>query len=120
MPESPLKEGPSSDDDDQVLSFLAKVERLLKRLNEGVLIFIFKKIPKRIYDVAEALIRHFREYFDWAIRVSKSLGKITLFLLVLTFFVIGPPLVFSYFHTSYFVWGAWAVSYTHLTLPTKA
>jgi hypothetical protein len=81
--------------EDEVLSFLERFERLLWRLIEGIVEFLGKRLPNWIYESVKYLLADFTEYFDWAIRVFKRIGKIACYGMILLLLVVGPLILFS-------------------------
>jgi hypothetical protein len=87
---------PGSSDEDEILSFLARVEKFLLRIIEGIVIFFVHRIPKWTYEVIRGCLEHLWEYVERFIRIVVRLGRVVGLMVVLAALVIGPGVALSY------------------------
>jgi hypothetical protein len=84
---------PDPRSEDEVLSFLTRLERFLLRIIEGIGIFFVHRIPKWTYEVIRGLLENVWEYLERFVRIIVRLGRVTVLTGVLLVVVIGPGLL---------------------------
>jgi hypothetical protein len=86
---------PGSKGEDEVLSFLERLERMLARLIEGIGVFFVHRIPKWMYEVIRACLEDIWAYLERAVRVLVRLVRVMILTAVLLAIVLGPLFVLS-------------------------
>ncbi len=81
---------PTSREEDEVLSFLERLERLLLRLIEGIGVFFVHRIPKWTYEVIRACLQDIWSYLERAVRVLGRLVRVAILTTVFLGIVLGP------------------------------
>jgi hypothetical protein len=84
---------PGPDGQDEILSTLARIERFLFRILQGIVIFFAQKIPRFLYDVLKALWRNFWAYFEKLARIIGRAGRVAILSMLLVLVVVGPGVV---------------------------
>jgi hypothetical protein len=99
----------SPEDKDEVLGALARFERLLKRVIEGIFVFFIHRIPKWTYELIRGVLEHLRHYFERLIRITIRLVRVAFWLVILVGVVVGPGVAMLYWNAPQPILYIWCV-----------
>ncbi len=86
--------------DDEVISFLDSIAILLRRLNEGILHFLFRFLPEWLMKFVD---------LTWFVKLTNKVGLIAFWGTLLVLLVLGPFVLMIWMSAPWYIDLAWGV-----------